>query len=54
MNVNLRGTFLMSQQVGRHMLPRGTGKILNRASHAGSVALADHVAYCASKLAVTG
>ena len=53
-NVNLRGTFLMSQRVGRHMLDQGGGKILNLASQAGSVALTDHAAYCASKFAVIG
>ena len=53
-NVNLRGTFLMSQRVGRHMLDQGGGKILNLASQAGSVALTGHAAYCASKFAVIG
>lgn len=54
MAVNLRGTFLVSQAVGRHMLSSGKGKIINLASQAGSVALADHVAYCASKFGVIG
>lgn len=52
--VNVTGTFLVSQAVGRHMLARGRGKIVNLASQAGSVALTDHVAYCASKFAVIG
>ena len=34
-DVNLNGTFLMSQAVGRHMLERGSGRILNIASVAG-------------------
>ena len=54
MNVNLRGTFLVCQGVGRSMLERGSGKIINLASQAGSVALADHAAYCASKFGVIG
>ncbi len=35
--VNLTGTFLMSQQVGRAMLEAGGGKIINIASQAASV-----------------
>ena len=52
MNVNLRGTFLMSQAVGRMMLARGQGRIINLASQAARVALDQHVAYCASKAGV--
>lgn len=52
--VNLTGTFLMSQAVGRHMLAAGHGKIINLASQAASVALDQHVAYCASKFGVLG
>ncbi|GEP33980.1 D-threitol dehydrogenase [Nocardioides szechwanensis] len=53
-DVNLTGTFLMAQAVGRHMLAAGHGKIINLASQAGSVAIAEHVAYCASKFGVLG
>jgi NAD(P)-dependent dehydrogenase (short-subunit alcohol dehydrogenase family) len=53
-NVNLKGTFLMCQAVGRHMLAAGHGKIINLASQAASVALDEHVAYCASKFGVVG
>lgn len=53
-NVNLSGTFFMSQNVGKHMLSRGKGKIINLASQAASIALDDHVAYCASKFGVLG
>jgi len=52
--VNLTGTFLMSQSVGKHMLAAGHGKIISLASQAGSVALDQHVAYCASKWGVIG
>ena len=54
MNVNLSGTFFMSQTVGKHMLERGQGKIINLASQAASIALDEHVAYCASKFGVLG
>ena len=50
--VNLRGTFLMSQAVGRLMLARGRGRIVNIASQAASVGLEGHAAYCASKAGV--
>lgn len=52
--VNLSGTFYMSQAVGKVMLAAGKGKIINLASQAGSVALDQHVAYCASKFGVIG
>ncbi|HSQ22351.1 MAG TPA: D-threitol dehydrogenase [Coriobacteriia bacterium] len=54
MKVNLGGTFVMSQAVGRVMLAAGYGKIINLASQAGSVALHEHAAYCASKFGVIG
>lgn len=54
LSTNLSGTFLMSQAVGRHMLDRRCGKIINIASQAATVALNDHAAYCASKAGVLG
>lgn len=53
-DVNLTGTFLMCQEVGRHMLAAGKGRIVNIASQAGTVAIPEHAAYCASKFAVLG
>lgn len=53
-DINLKGTFLMSQEVGRRMLAAGHGKIINLASQAATVALDQHVAYCASKFGVVG
>lgn len=53
-DVNLKGTFLMCQAVGRSMLTSGGGAIVNMASQAGTVALDEHVAYCASKFGVIG
>jgi NAD(P)-dependent dehydrogenase (short-subunit alcohol dehydrogenase family) len=52
--VNLRGAFLMSQAVGTHMLRAGSGKIINIASQAATVALMGHAAYCASKAGLLG
>ena len=53
--VNLTGSFLMAQAVGRAMIARGKGgRIVNLASQAGSVAIDGHVAYCASKFAIVG
>jgi NAD(P)-dependent dehydrogenase (short-subunit alcohol dehydrogenase family) len=53
--VNLTGTFLMAQAVARRMIAGGQGgRIINLASQAGSVAIEDHAAYCASKFGVIG
>ncbi len=52
--VNLRGSFLVCQAVGREMIANGGGKIVNMASQAGSVAIEEHAAYCASKFGVIG
>lgn len=49
MAVNLKAPFLLSQLVGREMIKRRSGKIINIASQAGIVALDKHVAYCVSK-----
>src|SRR5579884_3351204 len=50
---NITGTFLMSQAVGRHMLERGKGVIINVASIAGlSGGQLNTVGYNASKAAV--
>jgi NAD(P)-dependent dehydrogenase (short-subunit alcohol dehydrogenase family) len=55
-NVNLTGSFLMSQAVGRHMLERKSGRIINVASVAGLGASGANVvatiAYNASKAAL--
>lgn len=54
LDVNLTGSFLMCQQVGRGMIRQGGGRIVNLASQAASVGLDQHVAYCASKAGITG
>lgn len=54
-DINLKGSFLVTQAVGRHMISAGKpGKIVNLASQAGTVAIEEHVAYCASKFGVIG
>ncbi len=53
--VNLTGSFLMAQAVGRVMIAAGKGgRIVNLASQAGSVAIEGHVAYCASTFGIIG
>ncbi|WP_197377395.1 SDR family oxidoreductase [Mycolicibacterium baixiangningiae] len=52
--INLTGTFQMSQAVGKQMLAAGRGVIINMASQAATVAIDEHVAYCASKFGVVG
>ena len=50
LNINLKGTFLCAQAVGRHMIERKQGKIVNIASvsgHRGGPVTG--AAYCASK-----
>jgi D-threitol dehydrogenase (NAD+) len=54
MAVNLRGVFLVSQQVGRIMLAQGSGTVISLASQAATVALPGHGAYCASKFGLVG
>lgn len=52
MAVNLKAPFMLTQLVGRQMIAQRGGKIINISSQAGIVALAKHVAYCASKAAI--
>ncbi|WP_276109906.1 SDR family oxidoreductase [Asaia bogorensis] len=53
--INLKGSFLVTQTVGQAMIKAGKGgRIINLASQAGTVAIEEHVAYCASKFGVIG
>ena len=53
LDVNLSGTFFMSQYVGNQMIEAGNGgKIICLASQAGIVAIDKHVAYSASKAGI--
>ena len=49
---NLRGTFLATRAVGRHLLAQGSGKVINIASNFALQGVPDHAAYSASKAAV--
>jgi len=54
-NINLKGSFLVTQEVGKAMIAaQNGGRIINLASQAGTVAIEEHVAYCASKFGVIG
>jgi len=52
--VNLLGPFLMTKALGQMMLAQGSGSIVNIASIAGLVGIADRVAYNASKHGLIG
>ena len=55
MRVNVRGTYLCSRAVARHMIDRGGGgKIIVISSGAGKRGIARYAAYCASKFALIG
>ena len=49
LDINLKGLFFTAQAVGREMIKRRYGKIININSQMGFVALYDRAAYCASK-----
>jgi NAD(P)-dependent dehydrogenase (short-subunit alcohol dehydrogenase family) len=49
MAVNLKGVFFTSQAVGRHMVERGYGRIVNISSQAGLVGIRRSAVYSASK-----
>jgi NAD(P)-dependent dehydrogenase (short-subunit alcohol dehydrogenase family) len=50
--VNLKGTFFVSQTVGRLMIEREFGRIINMSSQAGSVVLPGESIYCMTKAAI--
>ena len=49
LDINLKGTFLACQAVGRRMVERRCGRIVNISSVAASIGLTDRAPYCASK-----
>ena len=53
-DVNLKGTFLMSRAVIPHMLERGSGRIISMASVSGKRGTARRGAYTASKFGIVG
>jgi NAD(P)-dependent dehydrogenase (short-subunit alcohol dehydrogenase family) len=52
LEVNIKGTFVMTQAIGRHMIERKEGRIINISSQAGTVALRGEAIYCMSKAAI--
>lgn len=54
LDINLTGPFLLCRAVGPHMLERGEGSIVNIASVAGLLGIADRSAYNASKHGLIG
>ncbi len=50
--VNLKGTFFVTQVVGRVMIKQGYGRIINIGSQAGTVALPTESVYCMSKAGI--
>ncbi|MQA11446.1 MAG: glucose 1-dehydrogenase [Pseudonocardiaceae bacterium] len=51
-NTNLRGVFLATRAVGKHLLAQGSGKVINIASNFAFTGVPRHAAYSASKAAV--
>jgi 2-deoxy-D-gluconate 3-dehydrogenase len=49
---NLKGVFFVSQAVGKRMIARESGAIINVASAAGLIPAEDRAAYCSSKAGV--
>jgi NAD(P)-dependent dehydrogenase (short-subunit alcohol dehydrogenase family) len=52
LDLNLNAYFVLSQEVGRGMLERGSGAIINVSSMNGSVPFPERLAYCVSKAGV--
>jgi len=52
LSVNLKGTFFVSQEVGRHMIKNRQGKIVMLSSQAGFVGLPTESVYCMTKAAI--
>jgi len=52
LNVNLKGTFFVTQAAGRVMIKQKYGRIVNISSQAGFVALQEESVYCMTKAAI--
>lgn len=52
LDVNIKGTFLVTQAVARHMIEKKSGRIINISSQAGTVTLRGEALYCMSKAAI--
>jgi NAD(P)-dependent dehydrogenase (short-subunit alcohol dehydrogenase family) len=51
-DVNLGGVYLACQAAARHMLPQGSGRVINIASLLGERGMANGAAYCAAQAGV--
>ncbi|MDI7924759.1 SDR family NAD(P)-dependent oxidoreductase [Ferirhizobium litorale] len=51
-DVNIKGTFLVTQAVGRQMINQKSGRIISISSQAGTNALRGEAVYCMSKAAI--
>ena len=49
LDVNLKGMFFCTQAAAKHMVAKGSGRIINIASQLAESALPERAAYCASK-----
>jgi NAD(P)-dependent dehydrogenase (short-subunit alcohol dehydrogenase family) len=52
--VNVKGSFLCAQVIGRQMVKQGSGRIINMSSCSGKKPTAMEAAYCATKAAILG
>lgn len=50
--LNYRSVFLMMRAAGRHLVPQGSGKVINIASNFAFAGIAGFAAYCSTKAAV--
>jgi NAD(P)-dependent dehydrogenase (short-subunit alcohol dehydrogenase family) len=53
MSLNLRGYFLVAQAVGRHMVERGYGRVINITSILAAIGLPNQAGYASAKGAIT-
>lgn len=51
-DLNLKGAFFCSQEVGKRMISRKKGRIINISSQAGDVVIQDESVYCTTKAAL--
>jgi len=51
-NTNLKGIFFLTQEVGKHMIKRRQGKVINIASIGGIVGFPGQAPYCISKAGI--
>ena len=52
LDVNLKGTFFLSQEMGRHLIASGAGCVVSIASTHGVIGIADRIAYGVSKAGI--